>query len=73
MKIDKTLKHENTCVIAMIMPYDNRKSLISKVLGVVVYCFLENMFVLTICVYKNNRNGLCHTEGLKTLHLISCQ
>ena len=42
----KTLKKDNTCVIALIMFYENRKSLIFKVLGVVVYCFSE----IYICV-----------------------
>ena len=37
----KTIKHESTCDIALIMFYENRKSLIFNVLGVVVYCFIE--------------------------------
>ena len=39
--MSKKLKQDNTCVIALIMLYENRKSLIFKLLGVVIYCFLE--------------------------------
>ena len=35
----KTMKHDNTRVITLIVFYDNSKSLIFKVLGVVVYFF----------------------------------
>ena len=37
----KTPKQNNECVIALIMFYENRKSVIFKVLGVVVYEFIE--------------------------------
>ena len=33
----KTMKHYNTCVIDILMFYDNTRFLIIKVLGVVVY------------------------------------
>ena len=37
----KTIKQDNTRVAALIMFYENTKSLIFKVLGVVVYFFLK--------------------------------
>ena len=36
----KTIKQYNNCAIDIIMFYENRKSLIFKVLSVVVYCFI---------------------------------
>ena len=69
----KTMKYYSTLFIDLIVFYDNSKQLIFKVLGVVVYLFLENMFVLIICVYRNNKNYLCQTKGLKTLRVVSFQ
>ena len=40
-QISKTLIQDNTCAIALIMFYNNNKSLTFMVLGVVVYCFIE--------------------------------
>ena len=37
----KTLKHDSSHAITLTMFYHNRKSVILKVLGVVVYCFIE--------------------------------
>ena len=46
------MKHDNTRVISLIMVYDNIKSLIFKLFGVSIYCLLENIFLLDMCVYK---------------------
>ena len=40
-QMSKTLIQDNTCAIALIMFYNNNKSLTFMVLGVVVYCFIE--------------------------------
>ena len=39
--MSKTLKRDSTCDISLIVFYDNSKSLILKVWGVVVYCFID--------------------------------
>ena len=43
----ETLKHNSTHAIFLIMLYKNMKSLIFKVLGVFVYCFIDKC----VCVY----------------------
>ena len=49
--MSKTLKHDSTHVIDLIIFYENRKSLIFKVLGVVVYCFiLKYVCVDYLCI-----------------------
>ena len=40
--IRKVLNKEKTCVLSLMMLYENRKSMIFKVLHSVVYCIMEN-------------------------------
>ena len=68
-QIRKTMNNENTCVLAILNFYENINLLIYKALGVVDYCFLENIFVLTIFVYRKKKMYLLH-RGFKTLHLM---
>ena len=69
----KKMKHDNTCVITLIVFYDNSKSLIFKVLVVVVYFFLYKYFCVDYLCLKNNKKCLLHTNGLNTLSVLSFQ
>ena len=60
--MSKTLKKDSTRAIALIMFYKNKKSLIFKVLGVVVDLFIENMCVLIICVSTKGINVVVITQ-----------
>ena len=51
--IRKLLKKDNTSVIELLMFYKNKKSMIFKVLGSVIYCITEKcLFVDYICLQK---------------------
>ena len=41
----ETLKQDNTRVISFVILYENSKSLILNVLGDVVYCLVENIYM----------------------------
>ena len=59
-QIRRTLKQESTFIIALIMLYENRKSLILKVLGVVVCCFIEKY----VCVDYLSLQGELKSSSL---------
>ena len=40
--IRKVLRKENTCVISLLIFYENRKNMIFKVLSSVIYCIIAN-------------------------------
>ena len=42
MPIKKVLKKENTCVLSLLMFYENRKNMILKVLSSIVYYIMEH-------------------------------
>ena len=49
----KVLKKENTCVISLLMFYENRKNMIFKVLISIVYCTMDNyVWVHYMCFPK---------------------
>ena len=57
----KTLKQDNTPVIALIMFYYKKKSLIFKVMDVVVYCFIENyVCVGYLCIQREEKISSSH-------------
>ena len=65
------IKQDSNHAIALIMFYENRKSLIFKVLGIVSITSLENVCVLIICVFKEKQSCHYYTEDFKILHLMS--
>ena len=57
----KTMKYDSIHVIVIIIFYDNRKLLIFKLLGIVVYWFLEKCFCIEyFCLQKENRPSVSH-------------
>ena len=57
----KTLKHDIARAIPLIVFYDNRKSLIFKVLGVVTYWFIEiYMSIDYLCLQRKLMLSLLH-------------
>ena len=60
-KTRKITKYEKTCVLAVLVFYDNAKSLIYTVLGVVVYCSLEN-YVCIDYLFLQKEKELCLTH-----------
>ena len=55
------LKHNSTYAIALIMLYENRKSLIFMVLGAVVYFFIDKyMCVDYLCLQRYTKLSLLH-------------
>ena len=54
VSIRKVLKKYNTCVLAILILYDNKKKEISKVLGSVIYCTTDNYIcVYHLCLYQD--------------------
>ena len=58
-RISKTIKHDITRAIDMIMLYKNRKPLVFKVLGIVVYCFNEKYVCVDyLCLQREAKFSL---------------
>ena len=55
-QIGKTLKQNNNCFVYIIMFYFNMKSLIFKVLGVVVYCFIKKYVCVDYLIIQREPN-----------------
>ena len=74
MHVRKVLQKLNTRVISLLMFYENRKNMKFKVLSSIVYCIMENFFVLIICVFlKHNFMLQVKYKGLKTEHKMNFQ
>ena len=55
------MKNDKTRVLALLMLYDNRKSLVFKVLGVVIYCILDKHVCSDyLCLQKENKLSILH-------------
>ena len=67
------MKHDNTRIISMIVFYDNRKSPIFKILGIVVYFLLEKYVCVDYLCLQEQQNFLCNTKYLKRIRLMSSQ
>ena len=62
------MKNESTHVIPLLVLYDNRKSIIFKVLGVVVYFFLDKYFFIDhLCIQKGKKLYVSHGLSEETL------
>ena len=59
----KTLKYYNNCAISLIMSYNNRKSLIFKLLVVVAYLFIDKYVCVDyLCLKIEAKFPLLHRE-----------
>ena len=55
------IKNDNTHVLAILMFYENRKFVVYKVLGVVIYCILEKYVCIDyLCLQKEKKLSLLH-------------
>ena len=64
----KTLKHDSTHAIVMIVFCKNRKSPIFKVLGVVVYCLIESFVCVDyLCLQRESKLLFLHQGFEDTL------
>ena len=51
--IIKLLKKDNICVISLMLLYENRKAMVLKVLGSVIYCIMYNYICVGfVCLQK---------------------
>ena len=67
----KILKHNSTRSISLIIFYEKKKSLIFKVLGVTVYCFIDKYVFFIICVFGEKQSFCHYIEDYKVLTLMS--
>ena len=67
----KSIENYNTCVLALLVLYENRKFLIYKLVGFVIYCILYKYVCIDYCCLHKFKNFLCHIEDLKTLFMMS--
>ena len=65
--IIKVSKKDNTRVISLVMFYENRKSIIFKVLGSVVYCITEN-YICADYLYLHQYKVYLEYKGYRTQH-----
>ena len=60
-RVSKTQEQDNACMISLTMLYENRKSLILKVFGVFVYCFIEKyVCVEYFCLQRKEKMSSLH-------------
>ena len=69
----KTLKLYSIRAIYLIMFYYNSKSLLLKLLGVVVYFFIFIYVHVYFFVFKDNQRFFYYTEDLNMIHLMNFQ
>ena len=61
-KNDKMIENYNTCVVEILVLYDNRKSKIYKVLGVVVYWNIYKYVCIDhLCIQKEKTVSVTHS------------
>ena len=48
------LKKDSTCVFALLVFYENRKTTIFKVLGSVIYCIMEQYVCVDCLCFRSN-------------------
>ena len=63
----KVFKKNNICVISILMFYENRKIMIYKVLGSVIYCIIDNYLCVGFMCLQKVRLSLEH-KYLKRQH-----
>ena len=58
--IIKLLKKDNICVISLMLFYENRKAMVLKVLGSVIYCIMDNYICTDYLCLNKYKISLAH-------------
>ena len=67
------MKRYSTHVLALLLLYLDRKSLVFNVLGVVIYLIIDNNVFQNICFNVRNRNCQRHKMALEALFILCFQ